>query len=324
MNQRIWSTIRTKNSLRLIASKILKIEHVCPQIVVRRYEGTLSDRSGGSVPRATHTLPIISCQQDFELKLPTFINADCQLALFFDYDGTLASIADHPKNTNLSEDVQNLLNKIVKCQKIRLAIITGRLVDDIQNKVNFKDRSIDYAGNHGLEIQTRDGSRHDYELSIETQEVYKHLIEELNKKCSINNAWIEDKRVSLTYHFKNTPANLKEKQRQLAKEIIESYGYTVTSAHDGLEGRPPVKWNKGSAALFLLEHCYGSNWAKNIKVIYAGDDFSDEDAMKALKCVAKTFRISSDPSIQTAADFILPSQEVVVDLLKWIIKIYKL
>ena len=49
------------------------------------------------------------------------------------------------------------------------------------------------------------------------------------------------------------------------------------------EAKPPVKWDKGNAAIYILKTAFGIHWSDNIRVIFAGDDLTDEDAMKALK-----------------------------------------
>ena len=55
------------------------------------------------------------------------------------------------------------------------------------------------------------------------------------------------------------------------------------------EAKPPVKWDKGNAAIYILKTAYGVHWADNIRVIFAGDDLTDEDAMKALKVAFTTY-----------------------------------
>ena len=44
-----------------------------------------------------------------------------------------------------------------------------------------------------------------------------------------------------------------------------------------------MKWDKGNAAIYILKTAFGIHWSDNIRVIFAGDDLTDEDAMKALK-----------------------------------------
>ena len=39
-----------------------------------------------------------------------------------------------------------------------------------------------------------------------------------------------------------------------------------------------------------MKTVFGEDWAEKIKIIFAGDDVTDEDAMSALKGVAHSFR----------------------------------
>ncbi|XP_073820901.1 uncharacterized protein isoform X1 [Musca autumnalis] len=264
--------------------------------------------------------PTIDNAADFELKLPGFLNKNKTLALLLDYDGTLAPIADNPKKTVMPIATEVILNKLAKHPNVFLAVISGRGIRDVQGRVGIN--GIMYAGNHGIEIESEDGSRHDYQLPTEVQENYTHLVKELRANVEKNNAWVEDKRVSLTYHYRDTPLDIKEPQKQVAIKIIEAHGFRANQAHEAIEAKPPVNWHKGEAALFILKHKFGENWADNIKVIFAGDDTTDEDAMKLLQGLGKSFRVSTDPEIQTFADFRLSRQDLVSDLLQWIATAY--
>ena len=57
-----------------------------------------------------------------------------------------------------------------------------------------------------------------------------------------------------------------------------------------------------------------------IRIIYAGDDVTDEDAISALKGMAFTFRVSNSNLTQTGADKRLPSTDSVLTLLHWVEK----
>lgn len=171
-----------------------------------------------------------------------------------------------------------ILNKIAKHPNIFLAIISGRGIRDVQNRVGIS--GIMYAGNHGIEIESADGARHDYQLPKEVQENYGKLVKELRDNVEKNKAWVEDKKVSLTYHYRDTPMDIKEDQKQVAVRIIESYGFRANQAHEAIEAKPPVNWHKGEAALFIMKHVFGENWSDEVKVVFAGDDTTDEDAMR--------------------------------------------
>merc|ERR1711976_502726 len=63
---------------------------------------------------------------------------------------------------------------------------------------------------------------------------------------------------------------------------------------------------QGDAAIYILRSAFGVNWSQNIRIIFAGDDLTDEDAMKALKGLAYNFRVINSGIVQTVADHRLP------------------
>lgn len=91
--------------------------------------------------------------------------------------------------------------------------------------------------------------------------------------------WVENKLASLSYHYRGVPEELHEELAGEARKIIQSYGYVDSQAHLAIEGKPPVHWNKGEAALLILQEKFGNDWTSHVKAVFAGDDTTDEDAM---------------------------------------------
>ena len=67
-----------------------------------------------------------------------------------------------------------------------------------------------------------------------------------------------------------------------ARGLMEFYGFKSTDANCALEAKPPVPWNKGRASIYILRTAFGVDWSERIKIIYAGDDVTDEDAMMVI------------------------------------------
>lgn len=122
----------------------------------------------------------------------------------------------------------------------------------------------------------------------------------------------------LTFHYREVPVEAQPKLKYTAQRLIEATGFKVGQAHCAIEAKPPVSWNKGQASLYILRCNFGIEWSKHVKIIYAGDDVTDEDAMKALKGIAATFRVTQAQIVETSAEYCLPSTESVLDMLKWI------
>lgn len=219
-------------------------------------------------------------QLQFSSSTPSssYLNTHSKLAILLDYDGTLAPIADNPSKTKMPVELEAILHKLAKHPQIFLAVISGRALKDVQKMVNID--GVTYAGNHGLEIEYPDGSRHDYELPADIKKNYTAMVEELKQRVEKNGAWVEDKHVSLTYHYRDTPVELKDELKTLAAEICQQHGFRPNQAHEAIEAKPPVNWNKGEAALYILKSKFGADWVQEVLVVFAGDDTTDEDAMR--------------------------------------------
>lgn len=253
---------------------------------------------------------------DFDEYLSTYIGYTQKLALLLDYDGTLAPIAPHPDLATLPLETKHTLQRLSNMSDVYIAIISGRNVENVKNMVGIE--GITYAGNHGLEILHPDGSKFVHPMPMELQESVVHLLKALQEQVCKDGAWVENKGPLLTLHYRETPITLRPGLVEQASKLITAAGFTPAPAHCALEARPPVEWDKGRASIYILRTAFGLDWSERIRIIYAGDDLTDEDAMLALKGMAATFRIASSSIIKTSAERRLSSTDSVLAMLKWV------
>lgn len=262
------------------------------------------------------SVPTIQDNNGLNTEMAKYLQKNDKLALFLDYDGTLAPLTTHPDATVMESESEKSLRELATNKNIYMAIISGRSPQDAMNKVGISN--ITYAGNHGLEIYFPNGSKYVHEVSTELKDNFIKLVNDLELRVAKHGAWVENKTASLTFHYREVPEHFHGELIEQATIIIQNYGYVANQAHCAIEARPPVQWNKGEAALHILRGQFGNDWHTHTKVIFAGDDTTDEDAMKALKGKAITFRVSSSPDLKTYADFRLPSTKTISLLLNWI------
>jgi trehalose 6-phosphate synthase/phosphatase len=120
-----------------------------------------------------------------------------RVAVFLDYDGTLAPIASHPDLAVLPEPTAAVLKRLT--QKALVAVVSGRSLANVRNMVGID--GLAYAGGHGLHILQRDGSTYDHPLPPETMNAVRGLVQSLQALCR-EGAWVEDKGGQLTFHYR--------------------------------------------------------------------------------------------------------------------------
>ena len=250
---------------------------------------------------------------DFESWLGPFLKTR-PLLLFLDFDGTLAKIASHPTKARLSAGMKRALEACAQRSDTRVAIISGRGLSDIRDKVGLHD--LIYAGNHGLEIEGPGlpAYRHP-DIEHYTRRAGE-LAVRLDGLCAPG-AWVEVKGASLTLHFREADPSTHVLMVTEASQQIRDAGFQARDALCAVEARPPIGWDKGHAVLHVLREYYGPGWSEHLRTIYAGDDETDEDAFGALRGLGATFRIG--PAQQaTRARRRLSDVQAVETLLEWL------
>ena len=202
-----------------------------------------------------------------------------RVAVFLDYDGTLTPIVSHPENAWLADSMRQTLRELAA--RAPVAILSGRDLDDVRRRVNID--AIVYAGSHGFDIAGPRGLRRqvaaDFLPKLDIAE--KELRGALD---GILDAQVERKHFSIAAHYRNVRENDILRVKQAVDEVAARH--RELRSMDGkkvYELLPDVAWDKGKAALWLLETLGLESRSGGIRPIYIGDDRTDEDAFRALE-----------------------------------------
>lgn len=171
-----------------------------------------------------------------------FVKKGDQLGLLLDFDGTLAPISPNPLLTSIDPESERLLHSLTRNPSIFIAIISGRRAGDVKTRVGIQN--ITYSGNHGLEIIFGNQTEYHYPVSEAIRTNCINLKSALSK-VAVDGAWVEDKVISLTYHYRHVPAELKESYAEEARNQATIYGFRSVQAHGAIEIKPPIVWSKG-------------------------------------------------------------------------------
>jgi trehalose-phosphatase len=206
------------------------------------------------------------------------------VVLLLDFDGTLAPIAEHPAKARLSTRTAHLLRRLARQPDVFVAVISGRALRNLKALVGIK--GLCYVGNHGLELQGPT-LRYVDPVARANRPLLKQIARSLTVALrSVPGAWIEDKGLTLSVHWRQTPPSAHRPLRRLISRATAPYrkqgAVRVTRGKRVIEIRPPVNWGKGAAVRWLLQRIAPSPMQRGLFIVYAGDDQTDEEAFRVV------------------------------------------
>lgn len=208
------------------------------------------------------------------------------LFIFLDYDGTLVPIRQVPDlgASSLPEGTRDILLSL-KAHGNRLAIISGRALQDLKKMVGIKD--IIYSGNHGLELE---GPKIKFEnlVSLESRRLIRKIRHRLlDRLCGIRGVIIEDKGLTFSLHYrlvKDDDMPIVVNSFNFAvRQYVDHGEIRVSKGKKVFEVRPSVNWDKGKMVLWLLARYRFAAGDREIFPVYIGDDTTDEDGFRVLR-----------------------------------------
>jgi trehalose 6-phosphate phosphatase len=191
------------------------------------------------------------------------------VALFLDFDGTLVEIADTPESIRVPAGLPTLLDRLAARLSGRLAIISGRSIDDLERHLGRSNLAL--SGSHGLELRLPGG----VEVPIAAPVWLEEARRQIAHFAAGQGLLVEEKPSSLAVHFRQAP----ERESGVAEflgEIADAHGLTVQHGKMVAELRPPGA-DKGDALRRLMaEPAFVS-----ARPLFVGDDLTDEDGVAA-------------------------------------------
>ena len=221
------------------------------------------------------------------------ILAQNNLFLFLDFDGTLAPIADTPQKAKIDSSIKKLLRQLSFLRNCRVAIVSGRSLKDIKQKVCLP--KIIYVGNHGFEIA---GPQINFakKVSLKSKKIFKRIIEAVKiHREDFPGVVIQDKKMTLSIHYRLVEKKKAKLFEKYIKKVVTFYlkkgDIIVSQGKKVYEIYPPISWDKGKAVRWLLKKASYFQHKKEIKSIYIGDDETDENALKVLRKKGLAIRV---------------------------------
>jgi trehalose-phosphatase len=205
------------------------------------------------------------------------------LLVLLDFDGTLAEIAPRPQDARLLPAARRALHALARMPGVQVGIISGRALVDVRRLVGIP--GVVYAGNHGLEVGGA-GLRFMHPAARRRRPLLRALSRQLEEALKeIPGALVEWKGLTISVHWRLVaPAHMRM-LRRLVHAVLEPQERAgrvrITRGQRVLEVRPMGRWDKGAVVEWLVRRLARRTGAE-ARLLYAGDDQTDEDAFASV------------------------------------------
>ena len=193
------------------------------------------------------------------------------LALFLDFDGTLARIVSRPWLAGLSAETRRNLARLAKHRSVQVCVISGRDRGKLRKLIGVPSvRCLGLYGwqngrNKALDALTRAA------LATARTTLASRL-------CNVPGVWLENKSMAFAVHYRGAPADsVRRARRTLRSVVAPCRQLRIIPAKKAWEVVPASLTGKGEAV--RRELCA---LPKSL-AIYAGDDYADEKAFTAIR-----------------------------------------
>jgi len=198
---------------------------------------------------------------------------------FLDLDGTLAPIVDHSASARVPPSTRKILQRL-RATGATVVLVSGRAVAGVRHVARTRVDAI--LGDHGAILQIRGRT---YAWLPASKARFTHAAHRLERLIEgMPGVRFQRKERSLAIHLRLPSRDAGRTARRIAA-LLRAEGLRVLFGYRVLDAQLPGV-NKGRAVLrWLRLH------ADHDAVFYAGDDTTDEDALRALRGRAVTVAI---------------------------------
>lgn len=210
-------------------------------------------------------------------------------AVFLDFDGTLAPIADDPAGVEMPGEVARALETLSRRLDGAVAVVSGRALADL---IARTPESIWRAGGHGLHV-CAPGETQLPPLELVPADTLARLEAFADKAPGV---WVENKGAMAAVHYRAAPARAGDVARAVEAEADALEDYVAQHGKMVVELKPKAA-NKGAAVARLL----AAPPFAGRRAVMVGDDVTDEDAFAAVNAAGGlTVKVGPGPTIAKA------------------------
>jgi len=214
------------------------------------------------------------------------------IALFLDFDGTLAPLQARPEEVQLPSATRSVLRRLSCRQRLHVWVISGRRQADVCERVALQ--GVRCLGLYGWENGTR--PKVDKATLRMLAEARSELTHRLNHTGDL---WIEDKGATFALHYREATPFEVQRARAALEKVHASFSrwLRVAEGDHTFEVMPCELRGKGPPVRQYLRYV-----CRCALPVYIGDDAADEPAFASL---SQGITACVGPARQTRAKFLL-------------------
>jgi len=195
-----------------------------------------------------------------------------RLALFLDFDGTLAPFRTRPDEVNLSDSTRRVLKRLGRHSRVGVFILSGRRRVDVENRVGVP--GLRYFGLHGWE-----GPK-PAPPGVAVRRLFHRAQRQVKLELAgLRGVWIEEKGPIFALHVRGATPRAVQRAGEIVARVTKAFEphLRLLPGSKVWEVMPQELGGKGAAVRALL----GEMPAGTLP-LYVGDDTTDESAFAAL------------------------------------------
>lgn len=201
------------------------------------------------------------------------VRSAARVALFLDFDGTLAAFRRGPEQVRMSERTRRALERLASDPRMSVYVLSGRRRADVEKRVAA--RGVRCFGLHGWE-----GSG-----PVVPHVRVARLLREARRQVQrmlkdVRGVWIEEKGPIFAIHIRGAPQDSARRAGNIVREVMRSFrpDLRIMPGNHVWEIIPREMRGKGAAVQTLLGRRSAAPPA-----VYVGDDTTDESAFSVLR-----------------------------------------
>jgi len=237
------------------------------------------------------------------------------LLVALDFDGTLSPLVDEPMTARMTAGARAAVEQLAGLPRTVVALVSGRSLGHLREIAEHDDASpVWLAGSHGAQfwipgagIEAAADDTADIALRDRLQR------DALAGTADMAGVWIEPKEYGLGVHTRTADAETADAARALVDGLVadDAPSWRRRTGHDILEFSFRQE-GKDSAVAHLRERVGAT------AVLFAGDDVTDEDALRTLDAGDLGVRVGGG---ETAATLTVDDIDAFVEVLQTVARL---